>query len=124
MVEDDRKGGQPAHRVQGRQTARETWDWIRTGVPAPEPGPARKVIVVVRETPTRDQVTRLAEFMRQLPGQNSVELHLPDGSVPVRSPCGLSPAYEPYVAVILGGAAVHYDADPADVGKLTADLEL
>ncbi len=113
-----------ARERQGRQTARETWDWIRTGVPAPEPGPARKVIVVVRETPTRDQVTRLAEFMRQLPGQNSVELHLPDGSVPVRSPCGLSPAYEPYVAVILGGAAVHYDADPADVGKLTADLEL
>lgn len=93
-------------------------------VPAAPDGPPRNVIVVARETPTRDQVTRLAEFLRKLPGQNSVELQLPDGSVPVRFPCGLSPAYEPHVAVILGSAAVHYSADSVDAAALTACLGL
>jgi DNA polymerase I-like protein with 3'-5' exonuclease and polymerase domains len=109
------------------QKARETeeiWWWARQGVPAPEPGPPRKVIVVTRETPTREQVIKLAEFMRKLPGQNSVELQLPDGSVPVKFPCGLSPAYESHVALILGPVAVHYDADSVDAGALTAGLGL
>jgi DNA polymerase I-like protein with 3'-5' exonuclease and polymerase domains len=100
------------------------WSWANKGVPVPEPGPPRKVVVVARDTPTRDQVTKLAEFMRQLPGQNTVELQMPDGSVPVRFPCGLSPAYESYVAVILGGAAVHYEADSADLRELADGLEL
>jgi DNA polymerase I-like protein with 3'-5' exonuclease and polymerase domains len=94
------------------------------GIPAPEPGPPRNVVVVVRDTPTRDQVVKLAEFLRQLPGQNTVELQLPDGSIPVKFPCGLSPAYEAHVSVILGSAAVHYDVDSVDTGELTAGLEL
>jgi hypothetical protein len=98
--------------------------WVRHGVPAPEPGPPRKVIIVARETPTREQVTKLAELMRALPGQNTVELQIPDGTVPVKFPCGLSPAYEGHVSVILGGAAVHYDADSVDTDALTAGLRL
>lgn len=97
--------------------------WNR-GIPAPEPGPPRKVLVVARETPTRDQVTKLAEFMRKLPGQNTVELHISDGTVPVKFPCGLSPAYEAHVSVILGGAAVHYAADSVDTAALTDGLVL
>jgi DNA polymerase I-like protein with 3'-5' exonuclease and polymerase domains len=93
-------------------------------VPAPEPGPPRNVIVVARETPTRDQVVKLAEFMRKLPGPNSVELRLPDGRVPVKFPCGLSPAYEAHVSVILSGAVVHYAADSVDTAALTAGLGL
>lgn len=103
-----------------RQALQSAWH----SLPAPEPGPPRKVIVVMRETPTRDQVTKLADLMRALPGQNTVELQLPDGSVPVRFPCGLSPAYEPHVSLILGHVAVHYDADSVDEAVLTADLEL
>jgi DNA polymerase I-like protein with 3'-5' exonuclease and polymerase domains len=91
---------------------------------APASGPPRGVIVVVRETPTRDQVTQLARFLRSLPGENSVELQLPDGNIPVKFPCGLSPAYEAHVSLILGGAAVHYDADSVDTAALTAGLGL
>jgi DNA polymerase I-like protein with 3'-5' exonuclease and polymerase domains len=93
-------------------------------VPAPEPGLPRNVIVVARETPSREQVTRLAGFLRKLPGRNLVELHLPDGNIPVKFPCGLSPAHESHVAVILGGAAVHYAADSVDDRALTAGLGL
>lgn len=100
------------------------WSWTDKGVPAPEPGPPRKVVVVARETPTRAQVTKLAGFLRALPGQNTVELQLPGGSVPVRFPCGLSPAYEAHVSVILAGAAVHYDVDSVDTAALAEDLEL
>jgi DNA polymerase I-like protein with 3'-5' exonuclease and polymerase domains len=92
--------------------------------PVPDAGPPRHVIVVVGETPTRDQVVKFAEFLRQLPGQNTVELHIPEGTVPVKAPCGLSPSYEPYVAVIFGKAAVHYDVDSVDTGALAAGLEL
>jgi DNA polymerase I-like protein with 3'-5' exonuclease and polymerase domains len=93
-------------------------------VPAVPPGPPRDVVVVLAETPTRDQVARLAQFLRSLPGQNSVELHMPDGDVPVRFPCGLSPEHEGHVAVILGSAAVHYAADSVDAAALTAGLRL
>ena len=114
----------PGPRPQVPETAESPRDSELPAVPAPEPGPPRKVVVVVREDPTREQVTRLAELMRALPGQNSVELRLPGGSVPVKFPCGLSPAYEPHVSVILGSASVRYAADSVDSAALTAGLRL
>ena len=74
--------------------------------------------------PTVDQVARLAEFLRSLPGVNSVELQVPDAVHQVGFPCGLMPAHEAHVAVIFGGAVVHYDLDSVDAGALVAGLAL
>jgi DNA polymerase I-like protein with 3'-5' exonuclease and polymerase domains len=93
-------------------------------VPPAEPGAEapRAVVVVLRQAPSREQVAELARFMKSLPGGNSVELQLPEGSLTVGFTCGLTPAHEARVAVILGGAAVHYDV--ADAAALTAAAEL
>lgn len=105
-------------------------------VPEPEPAPAaapepatapdgtgRRVIITARATPTRDQVTRLAQFLRALPGNNAVELRLPDAVYPVGFGTGLTPAHAAQVSVILA-AAVHYDTASLDAGELTAIADL
>jgi DNA polymerase I-like protein with 3'-5' exonuclease and polymerase domains len=103
---------------------------VPPAAPAPEPVPAdpdappRRVIVETREMPTVDQVARLAEFLRSLPGPNSVELQVPDAVHQVGFPCGLTPAHEAQVAVILGSSVVHYDLDSVDAGALVAGLAL
>lgn len=90
---------------------------------AADPVP-RKVIVVARSMPTIDQVTRLAEYLKQLPGNNTVELQVPDAVHQVGFTCGLSPVHEAHVSVILGGAAVHYDLDSVDAAQLTSGIDL
>lgn len=93
-------------------------------VPAPPDGTGRRVIVTARHMPTVDQVAWLAKYLKSLPGNNSVELHVPDAVHKVGFGCGLTPAHEAQVSVILAGAAVHYDLDSVDAAELAAGLNL
>lgn len=96
--------------------------------PVPDPAPpdrtGRGVIITVRATPTLAQVTRLAAYLKSLPGNNSVTLHVPGAEHPVGFGCGLTPGHEAPVSVILGGAAVHYDLDSVDAAELAAAADL
>jgi DNA polymerase I-like protein with 3'-5' exonuclease and polymerase domains len=94
------------------------------GPPAAPAGPPRKVIVVAKNAPTRDQAVRLAAYMRSLPGGNTVEVQLPDGPLAVGFGCGLTPEHDAQVSVILGGASVHYALDSVDADALAAGLDL
>lgn len=85
--------------------------------------------MLLQEVPTRERMEALAKYMRSLPGGNSIELVVPgeDGTeearIPVSFKCGLTPAHEARVSMILGSSPwVHYAApDPAE---LTAGLHL
>jgi hypothetical protein len=97
-------------------------------VPEPPPGPPREVTVLLQEAPTRERMQALADFMRSLPGGNTIELVVPgpesgETRVPVGFKCGLAPMHEARVAMILGSSPwVHYSGvDPAE---LTAGLRL
>jgi DNA polymerase I-like protein with 3'-5' exonuclease and polymerase domains len=81
-------------------------------VPEPPAGPPREVIIGLQDVPTRDQVAALAQYMRSLPGQNTVQLQMPDDTrVPVGFRCGLTPVHGPRVSAILGRSTmVHYGA--------------
>jgi DNA polymerase I-like protein with 3'-5' exonuclease and polymerase domains len=92
--------------------------------PLPAAGPPRKVIVLAKSAPSRDQAAQLATYLRQLPGANTVELHVPDAVVPVGFPCGLTPGHEARVSLILGGGSVHYALDSVDAEALAGDLDL
>lgn len=84
--------------------------------PVPEPAVPGRVIIELRETPQREQVQALGTLLKSLPGGNQVEVHLPDGVLPVSFPCGLGPEHEARVAVIFGGgSAVRYAAELAPV---------
>jgi hypothetical protein len=71
-----------------------------------------------------DQVAWLAKYLRSLPGNNAVELHVPDAVHKVGFGSGLTPAHEAQVAMILSGAAVHYALDSVDAAELAAGLDL
>lgn len=98
--------------------------------PAEPAGPPREVIVVLGWVPTRDQVAEFAAFAKALPGKNSIELQMPDGDggeqhVRAGFTCGLTPAHEARVSVLLGSPVMmHYDVDSVDTGALTTGLEL
>lgn len=102
-----------------------------SGPPAPEPppGPPREVTVLLQELPTRERTQALADFMRSLPGGNTVALKVysEDGAeearIPVGFKCGLTPAHEARVSMILGSSPwVRYSGvNPAE---LTAGLHL
>jgi DNA polymerase I-like protein with 3'-5' exonuclease and polymerase domains len=92
----------------------------------PPAGPPREVIILLPETPLRSQVAALAEYMKSLPGPNKVELVLPgEVTVPVGFTCGLTPAHEAQVSVLLGmSAMLHYTAGSVDTGTLVSGLQL
>lgn len=94
--------------------------------PSAPAGPPRDVVVVLAAAPTRDQVAALAALLRSLPGENSVELHLPGDQVaPVGFRCGLTPGHEARVSVALGaGALVHYALGSAEDRDLADGLAL
>jgi DNA polymerase I-like protein with 3'-5' exonuclease and polymerase domains len=98
-------------------------------VPAAPPGPPRQVIVVLGWVPTREQVSAFAAFAKALPGGNTIELQIPgdDGEQHVKAgfTCGLTPAHEARVSVLLGSPVmVHYDVHSVDTDVLTEDLDL
>jgi DNA polymerase I len=84
----------------------------------------RCVIVALPDSPGHAQATRFLEFLRQIPGRNTVVVRLPQGDAPVEGTSALSPEHEPQVATIFGGAAVHYDQGSVDAGQLTRNLAL
>lgn len=91
---------------------------------APPDGTGRRVIIEARNTPTVDQVTWLAKYLKSLPGNNSVELRFPGATHQVGFGCGLIPQYSAQVTMILSGAAVRYDPGSVDAGELAAGAGL
>jgi hypothetical protein len=76
------------------------------------------VIVDVNHGVQREAVSEFVRHCQSVPGPNTVILRLPTGDVRSSFTTGLTPADEPLVSVILGGARVHYDAASVDLAAL------
>jgi DNA polymerase I-like protein with 3'-5' exonuclease and polymerase domains len=99
--------------------------------PAPAHSPARdrpdlprQVNIALLNRPTAGQAYHLARYLRGVPGPNTVMLRYEDTTVSIGGTSGLTPAYEPEVSLIFGGAMVYYDESLIDASALTKDLEL
>jgi DNA polymerase I-like protein with 3'-5' exonuclease and polymerase domains len=90
----------------------------------PQAGGPRKVNIALLARPTLDQAQGLVRYLNTLPGQNTVVLRFEETEVPITGTSGLTPAYEPEVSLIFGGAMVYYDESLIDASSLTRDLEL
>jgi DNA polymerase I-like protein with 3'-5' exonuclease and polymerase domains len=98
----------------------------REAVPALEDMPERHVIVTLEAMP--DPVTWDA-FRSWLqgplsPGRNLVTVRTPDGEVTLPYRCTLSPAWQPNVTLMFGGAVVNYAPDDVDAAALAVGLTL
>lgn len=93
----------------------------RADVPA---GPARQVNIALLGSPTVAQAHRLSSYLKSLPGPNTVTLRFEETVVTISGTSGLTPAYEPEVSLIFGGAMVYYDESLIDASALTKGLEL
>jgi hypothetical protein len=60
----------------------------------------------------------------EMAGSNRVIVRVPDGEAELEERCRLSPAWQPSVTLLFGGAAVNYAPDSVDTGALAAGLHL
>lgn len=96
----------------------------------PDPMPAvngaehgRKVLITISQLPTESAFALLTRRLRERPGSSEVVLSTPQDQYPL-GVSQLSPADEPEVSLILGGAMVTWDLDSVDHQALVGDLDL
>lgn len=93
-------------------------------VPDPSGGGAggyshpRTVVITPRGSVSREVLPELLHYVRSRPGPNTLKLRLADQIMQMTGTCGISPADEPDISVIIGGATVRYDEASVDMEAL------
>jgi DNA polymerase I-like protein with 3'-5' exonuclease and polymerase domains len=87
-------------------------------------GPPRRVVIFLPASPAREQVLQLAGFLKSLPGENPVEIRMPDGSsIEAGFTCGLTPQDEGQASLAAGmPARVRWDQDAEGAARLLDGL--
>jgi DNA polymerase I-like protein with 3'-5' exonuclease and polymerase domains len=86
----------------------------------------RTVIVTLAAMPDAITWTAFTEWLREelAPGSNTVVVRTPEGEVTLPDLYKLSPAWQPNVTLLFGGAKVNYSPDDVDATALAAGLTL
>lgn len=84
------------------------------------------MIVTLDRQPETFAWTGFRDWLRsdEMRGSNRVIVRVPDGEVQLEERCRLSPAWQPNVSMLFGGAVINYAPDSVDTGALAAGLRL
>jgi DNA polymerase-1 len=90
----------------------------------PDPAPDPVLSVRITDMPAEDRYNQFLALIRSSPGMSPVELHTPEGPLMLQGEhTGLTPADQPRISLILGGAQVRYRSAELDVPRITHDLQ-
>lgn len=87
-------------------------------------GPPRTVIIEIAGRPDGEAFRRLCLFADSAPGPHTVVLRVPEGDITFGPPCGITPADEPDISLLLGGARVLYAPSSVDFGALSSGVDV
>lgn len=104
---------------------------LGAGVLLPGPVPAdgqhgdsrpRTVVITPHAAVPREALHELVAYLRSRPGRNTLQLRLDGQVAQMQDTCGITPADEAEISIILGGATVRYDEASVDLEALGAGV--